>query len=296
MFERILICTEFTDGLGRLTDFVGDLAIAGVKQIVFLHVVPLIESRTIPKVDHEKIEQAQAQFARALQQVPEDVEVKAEVESGKAVEAILKTAKTYQTELIILGTQSRAFITEKLFGSTLVELSRRTTVPMLVLRPQLIATYRSEELRLRCQHLFQDLLLPYNGSQSAKYLLDRVQQTVQKNSSSTVKRFYLCWVVRDTVRRDVPIEPLLQQAEADLLPVKTQLEQLHFQVKTEVQHGDPIAAILHIADTNDTSAIVLTSDASSQRLEWFITSFAGELLRRSLHPILFFPPAGNGVA
>lgn len=192
MFQRILICTEFTDGLGRLTDFVGDLAIAGVKQIVFLHAVPLLESRTIPKVDHEKISQAQAQFAKALQQVPEGVEVKAEVESGKAVEAILKAAKTHQTELILLGTQSRTFLTEKLFGSTLVELSRRTTIPLLVLRPQLISTYRAEELRLRCQHLFQYLLLPYNGSQSAKYLLDRVKHFVQTNPDSITERCLLC--------------------------------------------------------------------------------------------------------
>lgn len=189
MFERILICTEFTDSLGRLTHFVGDLAIAGVKQIVFLHAVPLIESRTVPKVDSEKIAQARARFAQALQEVPEGVEVKAEVESGKAIDAILKTAKTYQTELIILGTQSRAFITEKLFGSTLIELSRRTTIPMLVLRPQLIATFRSEELKLRCQHLFQDLLLPYNGSQSAQYLLDRVKHFIQTNPDATTHCF-----------------------------------------------------------------------------------------------------------
>lgn len=293
MFERILICTEFTDELGRLTNFVDDFAIAGVKQIVFLHAVPLLESRTVPKVDHEKIAQAQAQFAK-LQQSPAGVEVKAEVESGKAVDAILKTAKTHQTELIILGTQSRAFITEKLFGSTLVELSRRTTIPLLVLRPQLIATFRSEELRLRCQHLFQDLLLPYNGSQSAQYLLDRIKHSIQTKSDSSTERCFLCWVVRDGMRRDVSIEPLLQEAQAALLPVKSQLEQLNLQVETEVRQGDPIAAILAVANTHNISAIVLTSDASSQRLEWFVTSFAGELLRRSLHPILFFPPATNG--
>lgn len=98
------------------------------------------------------------------------------------------------------------------------------------------------------------------------------------------------------MRREVPIEPLLQQAQTDLLPVKAELEQLNLQVQTEVRHGDPIAAIVKIADTEDISAIALTSDASSQRLEWFVTSFAGELLRRSLHPILFFPPAENSAS
>lgn len=289
MFQRILICTDFADGLGKLVNFVYDLSIGGVRQIVFLHAVPFLESRTVPKIDSEKIAQAQAQLTRDLQQVPEGVEVKVEVESGEAVDVILRTAKNYQTELVILGTQSRDLLTEKLFGSTLVELSRRIKIPLLVLRPQLISTYRSEELRLRCQHLFQHLLLPYNGSQPAKNLLAQVKQSLHSGASRGVEQCLLCWVVRDGGRRGISKEPLLEQARAELLLVKAELESL-VQVDTEVRLGEPIPTILSIANAEDISAIVLTSDAPSQRLEWFITSFAGELLRRSLHPILFFPP------
>lgn len=289
MFQRILICTDFADGLGKLVNFVGDLAIGGIRQIVFLHAVPFLESRTVPKIDSEKIAQAQAKLAKALQQVPEGVEVKVEVESGAAVEVIFRTAQTYQSELVILGTQSRDLLTEKLFGSTLVELTRRSKIPLLVLRPQLISTYRAEELRLRCQHLFQHLLLPYNGSQSAKNMLAQVRRSLQNSTSRGVEQCLLCWVFRDGGRRGISKEPLLEQARAELLLVKAELESL-VQVNTEVRLGEPIPTILSIASTEDISAIVLTSDTSSQHLEWFVTSFAGELLRRSLHPILFFPP------
>jgi len=291
MFQRILICTDFTDGLGRLVNFVGDFGIAGVKQIVFLHAVPFLESRTMTKVDSEKVAQAQDRFAKALQQVPAEVEVKIAVESGKAVEAILKVAKTYQTQLIIVGTQSKGLLTEKLFGSTLVELSRRTKIPLLVLRPQLISTYRVEELRLRCQHLFQYLLLPYNDSQPAKYMLQQVKHYTQNSSSHVTEQCLLCWIVSEAGRRELSKEHLLQQAQAALSLAKAELEQCNLQVKIDIRQGDPVPEILSVAETEDISAIALTSDASSQRLEWLVSSFAGELLRRSLHPILFFPPA-----
>lgn len=290
MFQRILICTEFTDGLHRLVDFVGDLAIAGCQQIVFLHVVPLVDSGIIPKVNEEGVDRAKKRLGRALEQVPEGVEVKVEVESGKAIDTILKVSKAYQTQLIVLGTESRALLTEKLFGSTLVALSRQSKTPLLVLRPQLITTYRNEELRLRCQHLFQYLLLPYNGTPSAKHMLDQVKSYIQASPRPVVERCLLYWVVRESGRRELLTEPLVQQAQETLQAVKAEMEMERLQVDAQVAQGNPLSTILSVAETEDISAIALTSDASSQRLEWFISSFAGELLRSSLHPVLFFPP------
>jgi nucleotide-binding universal stress UspA family protein len=117
MFEKILICTDFADGLHRLTHFVTSLAAGGIKQIVFLHVIPLPETRTIPKIDREQIEQAQARLSAALDHSPAGVDVKVEVKSGRAVETILKVAQHYQSELIVLGSQAHSLLTEKLIGS-----------------------------------------------------------------------------------------------------------------------------------------------------------------------------------
>ncbi|WP_225912880.1 universal stress protein [Nostoc flagelliforme] len=119
MFQRVLICTDFSDGLHRLIHFVSSLALTGMKQIVFLHAVPLSERGIIPQVDIEKIEQAQTRFAEAIGESPTDIEVKIEVQSGKPVDIILKVAQTYRSQLIILGSQSRSLLTEKLLGSTI---------------------------------------------------------------------------------------------------------------------------------------------------------------------------------
>jgi nucleotide-binding universal stress UspA family protein len=290
MFQRLLICTDFLDGLNRLVNFVDDLAIAGIKQIVFLHVVPLSDSGAISRPDEEKIARAQKQLSVALTQIPAGVEVKVEVQSGQAVDTILRVAKTYGTEVIMLGTQSRTLLTEKILGSTLADLSRRTTIPLLVLRPQLISTYRVKELQLRCRHLFQYLLLPYDGSHPAQYMIKRMQQYGQNSSNLVVERCLVCWVVRDGGRRELPENYLVEQAQAALIPVKAELEKLNMQVAVAVRQGEPIHEILAVAEAEDISAIALSADTLSQRLEWFISSFAGELLRRSWHPILFFPP------
>lgn len=289
MFQRVLICTDFSDGLHRLIHFVSSLALTGMKQIVFLHAVPLSERGIIPQVDIEKIEQAQTRFAEAIGESPTDIEVKIEVQSGKPVDIILKVAQTYRSQLIILGSQSRSLLTEKLLGSTMANLSRRTPIPLLVLRPQLIYAYTSEELILRCQHLFRSLLLPYNGTQAADYLVQEVKQLAQQQSGRYLQQCKLCWVLEDSGRREIPKKILPQQAEQTLSQIKADLEVENLQVEIEVREGHSVTEVLEAAAMGDLSAIAVSSGAIGKLQEWLVSSFAAELLRFSWYPILFFP-------
>jgi nucleotide-binding universal stress UspA family protein len=293
MFERVLICTDFADGLHRLTHFVPNLALAGIKQIIFLHVVPLWEKGIVPQVDNEKIEQAQTLFKKAVGENQTNVEVKIEVQSGKPVGTILKVAQTYQSQLIIVGSQSRSSLTEKVVGSTMADLSRQTKIPLLVLRPQLISTYTNEELTLRCQHLFRSLLLPYNGSQVANYLMEQVKRLAQQQSGQFLQQCQLCWVLESSGRREIPMKILPQQADETLAQIKADLEGVNLQVETEVREGSSVTTILEIAAMADISAIAVSSGTIGKLQEWLVSSFAAEILRQSWYPVLFFPSPGS---
>ncbi|GAX34405.1 universal stress protein [Nodularia sp. NIES-3585] len=289
MFEQILICTDFSDGLHRLSQFTSSLKLAGIKQIVFLHVVPLWEKGIIPQVDSEKIEQAQTQLAKAIEQSPTDVEVKIEVQSGKPVETILKVAQVYKSRLIILGSPTRSTLTEKLVGSTMAELSRQTKIPLLVVRPQLLCAYTSEELTLRCQHLFRSLLIPYNDGQVSHYLLQQVKELAQKQSNSYLQQCQICWVVENTTSKERLRKIPPQEVHETLSQIKAELEELNLQVETEVREGNSVTQVLETAVMADISAIAVSSGTIGKLQEWLVSSFAAEVLRQSWYPVLFFP-------
>ncbi|MFP4578182.1 MAG: universal stress protein, partial [Coleofasciculus sp.] len=75
-----------------------------------------------------------------------------------------------------------------------------------------------------------------------------------------------------------------------LKPIKADLEALGLQVKTEVRVGNPYLEVLDAATVFDISAIAVSSETIGSIIELPIRSFAGELMRRSWHPVLFFPP------
>ena len=291
MFQRALICTDLEDGLHRLVDFVPSLAQSGLTQITFLHTTPLLTDREIPRADPEKVKTANEYLSKALNHCPEGIDVQIDVQSGRPVDHILKSLKTHQPDILILGTESRSQLTEKLFGSTMVELCKRLTIPVMILRPQLISTYTVEELKLRCQNLFRYFLIPYDDSKSAKFLVQQIKEKAGSRPEHSLQETLLIWVVDKVTRRSLKdvTQYQLQEAEQKLATVKTDLATEGLTVHTLVKQGDGIVEILAAGMDYDISCITISSNSFGKLAAWSSPSFAGQLLRQSWHPVIYFP-------
>ncbi|MGB3240892.1 MAG: universal stress protein [Geitlerinemataceae cyanobacterium] len=291
MFQKILICTDFQDGLQRLIRFVPSLAKSGLQQIVFCHVVPVSAERDIPKVDTQKIEAARKRLSVALENVPDGIEVKVEVCSGRFTDAALKFIETYQSDLVLLGTQQRTLLNEKLFGSNTVELTQRLGIPLMSIRPPLISTYTNKELELRCQHLFRSLLVPYDGSDASTALLERIEESARNPSTNSLEECVLVQVL-DTAgqRQAVRQEDCIATASQQMEPMKAKLEALGLNVEIEVRQGDPLAELLDVAIEYDITAIAIAARNMQNKLvDWSRPKFSAQVLRSSWHPVIFFP-------
>ena len=287
MFKRVLICTDFTDSLQRLANFVPDLAKGGMEHIVFFHNVPLMTSREIPCVDEEKISQARKVLAIAQSNVPDGTTVDIEIASGRASENIVRAVKKYKPDIMFSGMPTRSALNEKLFGSTTLEIADRVDVPILIMRPQLVSTYREAELSQRCQHLFEYLLLPYDGSDSAKNLVSSVKAKIQADPKGALETCLLCWVIDDggRVSRSNPEKA----AQAELDEVKAEMAGGGTEIETEVRIGSPLEEILKSGEMHDISAIAVCPGKSGSLLKLTVPSFTTSMLRACWHPIIHFP-------
>jgi nucleotide-binding universal stress UspA family protein len=285
MFQRLLICTDLSDGLHRLIHFVPSLAAGGVKQITFLHTIPVSNEREVPRMDEQKV----AEVRERLSPSPyPGVEILVEVKWGKPIDQILSVIKSHQADLVIVGTPTRSLLTEKLMGSTMMGLCQKIAVPLMILRPQLLGAFTNEELDLRCRHLFRYLLIPYDGSKTADYLLERIKQQAQDRPSESLVECKLCWAYQSSGRRDVPKSEFPDASRAKLAAAEAELAALGLQVSSEVLAGAAVQEVL--ATAQDASAIAIASGTLGKLIELSSPSFAGEILRRSWHPVIYFPP------
>ena len=290
MFQSCLVCTDFSDGLHRLVNFVPSLAQAGLKKIVFFNSVPLWDEGEVPRVDEEKIAEAKKRLSAATVNIPEGVEVHLEVLSGKPLDTIPRVLKTHPVDVVFTGTPIRSLLQEQFFGSTSVGLSKLTDRPLTIIRPQLITTYTTEELSLRCEHIWKYLLIPYKEGKSGRYLIDKIKEQVKKCPDSSLKQCMLISVVEEGRRSRALGKHCLQEAAEELASVKKELEEIGLEVNTEVRQGNAIQEIMDAALEFDITTIAIATDYRNTLLEWTAPSFANDLIRRSWFPVLFFSP------
>ena len=290
MFQSCLICTDFTDGLHRFIDRIPDLAKCGLKQVVFFHSVPLWEEGEVPRIDEEKIAIAKEKLSEALTDVPAGIEVQTEVLSGKPLDTIPRILKKYSIDVILTGTPIRSLLQEKFFGSTSTGLAKITTQPLNIIRPELITTYTREELALRCQHLWRYLLVPYNDSKTARYLIDRIKEYAKDRPQGSLKQCMLLSIIDDCGRKSILAKERSQEAEVKLQQVKAELEELDIEVNTLVKQGNPIQETLAAALDFDISAIAIATDYRNSLLQWTVRSYANDIMSSSWFPVLLFSP------
>ena len=290
MFQSCLICTDFTDGLYRFVDCVPNLAKCGLKKIVFFHSVPLWEEGEVPRVDDEKMKQAKQRLQKASDNVPDGVEVQVEVLSGKPLDTIPRVLKKHPVDVIMTGTPIRSLLQEKFFGSTSTGLAKLTLQPLNIIRPELITTYTLEELDLRCRHLWRYLLIPYNDSKTARYLIEEIKKYAKDRPENSLKQCMLMSVVDDCGRKSVLAEQRVEEAETKIASVKQELEALDIEVNTLVKIGDPLQEITTAALDYDISAIAIATDYRNSLLQWTVRSFANDVMRSSWFPVLLFSP------
>ncbi|MEM8501785.1 MAG: universal stress protein [Cyanobacteria bacterium P01_D01_bin.1] len=287
MFKRALICTDFSDSLQRFADFVPDLAKGGITHLVFFHNVPLMTSREIPCVDEERVSAARERLAVAQSAVPEGSTVEIEVASGRASDNIIRAVKDHQPDIIFSGMPTRSVLNERLFGSTTMALAEKTNIPLLILRPQLISTYRESELAQRCQNMFDYLLVPYDGSESAAKIINEIKTRIQADPKCALETCLLSWVIDGGGR--LSSSNLAEEAQAKLDAAAKELEGLGSRIETEVREGDPVEEILKSGEMHDISAIAVCTGKSKGLLKLTVPSFTSAMLRASWHPIIHFP-------
>ncbi|MDB9525643.1 universal stress protein [Oscillatoria sp. CS-180] len=289
MFQRVLISTDFKDGLYRLGCVVPSLVQAGVTEATFFHNVAVQTDRSVPKVDEDGMKAARKRFEESIQTVPEGVTVDIHVTCGRPSDNIIKQVESSKCEVLFLGTPTRSALSEKLFGSTTAKLIERTSVPMIILRPQLISTYTTDELSLRCRNLMHNLLIPYDGTKGSSEFLDTLKTQIAKNPPPENHKYWLLWVIDENIRRELRGDNPLQEAQARLQQAANTLRELNVTVETVVKEGDPFEEIMNAADYYDIGAIATSSRGIGGFLRWSVPSLTREILRQSWHPVLYFP-------
>ena len=295
MFERVLVATDFDDGLYRLARCRQSLESSGVKQLGFVHAIPWQDKQVggMPQVRQNEIAAARHQIETHVAVESSALQVEILVREGQPSEVIRQAIADFQADVLVLGMPSRSLLAEKMRGSTTINTIQQLSIPVAILRPQLVASMTVEELRLRCRHLFDSLLVPCDLESDRPPLLDMLATVLCRQPKW--EHVVLFYVLDTAIRRNVSADSSVLCSSA-----REKLEQLGQSLQAKIGHpvplscevriGAPVKEILAAAQEFDITAIATSSRNIGRIWELAVPSITGEILRRSWHTVLFFPP------
>lgn len=143
--KKILFPTDFSSGSGEVLSYALSLAKKYGASIDVIHVVHQIADMTnfyVPHMSFDVIEKEMVDAARQnLEKVCKErlegvVDYRIDVRMGMPHNEIIDAAGEFASDIIVMGTHGRAGIDHILFGSTAEKVVRKSTVPVLTVRPK----------------------------------------------------------------------------------------------------------------------------------------------------------------
>ena len=298
MFDRVLVATDLEDGMYRLGLCLKDFHNSGVKALNFVHAVPWGDRQVggIPESHDPEIKAAQDIIQTYID--PEVAQTTLDptitVKVGNPGEVLQRAIEKFDADVLILGPPGRSLLAEKVFGSTTMKLIQQLKIPILIMRPQLVASMTVAELQLRCGHLFDYLLVPCDLESPKQRLLDMLSPLLCQQSKCEAVMLLAAIDTSSRLYSEERADELCRNAEAKLRELGeyfTQQVGHPLSIEYLVRKGSPVKEILATAQEEDITAIATSSTNIGKIWELTVPSITGEILRRSWHSVLFFPPA-----
>ncbi|TQQ79401.1 universal stress protein [Halonotius roseus] len=287
MFDRILFPIDDSDGVAAVRDSVYALAAAHDATLHVLNVADTAHDSVTRIGDQvvDALEQAGEQIVdeTAAKAAEQGIPTETAVIQGGVAATITTYAETAEIDLIVMPTQGRTGIEERLLGSTTERVSRETPVPLLTLRPDAAPLTTPIER----------LLVPTDGSDTAAGALDvGIELAVADGSTLQLLSIIDTGLFGGDLRADQYTESLTSAAERIIDDARDRATAAGVaDVVTAVEDDESVAGgIRSYAADADSDCIVVGTHGRTGLDRYLLGSVTETLIRTAPVPVLVVPP------
>ena len=268
-------------------------------RLVHVHQSLFFEGRPYAEQDQDLDIRARRQELEYLEHFADtvraaaDVAVEFELLDGDPATAVLDHAQTVDAGLIVMATHGRGGVARAWLGSVADELVRKSSLPLLLVRPSGEQAPDLEDLPA-----IRRILIPLDGSSLAEHVIEPATRL----GDAFGARYTLLRVITRTVVPGAPhvahaideerlIKELRErEAREYLARVEERLVESGAAVETIVASGAPAPTILQHADELDADVISIATHGRGATLRAFLGSVADKVVRGSTRPVLVYRP------
>ena len=277
MFEKVLVPTDFSSHAKKVIECIGQ--IPGIKQVVLLSVI----SRSVitrvwdPVAELKEVEARLMEEKKLIADPSIEVKVRAvSVLEGEIANAVQRVAEEENVSLVAMGARGKSRIQSILLGSVSRNALRFGDTHLLIMRYKVLD---SGEMEMYCDRIFSKVLFPTDFSQPAEVALSFLK------SIQGIGELVLLNVV-STGETDEEIEENQAAANKKIEEITRDLEKSGIKVTPKVLVGHPVEIIRDVAEEENVSLIVMSSQGAVAIKKGRIGSTAYDVANSVDKPVL----------
>jgi nucleotide-binding universal stress UspA family protein len=258
-FKNILVATDFSPASDRAVEYAASLARRYGSAIYLTHVVtldgyPLISPEYAAMMLEKKHSEVKTHFRQTLTSGElSGIPFKTVAKEGNLWPTIEECIKTFDIDLVIVGTSGAGAVQKMLIGSSAEEIFRKAEVPVLTIGP---VTTKEPWYEME----FKNIVFATDFGKSAAREAEYAFSLAQEHRS----RLTLLHVFPN--RKDYGSEAAIEMEHnfyAQLRKLVPVVSEMHCKVEVRVVFGDPAEQILRIAKEANAELIVMGAKARS---------------------------------
>jgi nucleotide-binding universal stress UspA family protein len=256
-FKNILVATDFSPASDQAVEYAASLARRYGSAIYLTHVVtldgyPLISPEYAAMMLEKKHSEVKTHFRETLQSGElSGIPFKTVAKEGNLWPTIEECIKTFDIDLVIVGTRGAGAVQKMLVGSSAEEIFRKAEVPVLTIGP---VTTKEPWYEME----FKNILFATDFGKSAEREAEYAFSLAQEHRS----RLTLLHVFPNSEdyggEAAIEMEHNFYAQLRELVPVVTEM---HCKVEVRVVFGEPTEQILRIAKETNAELIVMGAKA-----------------------------------
>jgi len=300
MFKKLLFPIDFSLHSNTMLECIPNLEKAGMEEIILVHVIDPTEAAQWANVQEaitERKREAEKKLKGSISKIiPPHARIKARAMTavGLPYQVILKIAEEQNISLIVMGSHGHSFLECAVLGSVTYNVMRQARIPVLIAKLQFIEEKGEKKpVCMGMKNIFRKILYPTDFSDNSKSALQLITQ-LEKTGIEEVVIVH----IQDTRS----LFPHLKHKMAEfneidserLEKIRKELEHVGYRVKTLLKEGVPFVEINRIAEEEDVSMIILSSQGKSAVKEALMGSVSESIARKHIRPVMIIPKNWGG--
>jgi len=287
MFDRLIVATDLSPASYAVVRCLGRLRALGAEHCLLLQCISTASAASAALSYGTSSLEAMLDEQRAILGV-QGFSVETRIVVGSPKQEIVRTARDEAYSLIVVGTQGRSQVAERLLGGVAYAVINHATTPVLAVPVEM-----RDGGGTRCEPVARcdfsgHVLYATDFSTAADHAFSYVRDIV----AAGVHRVTLVHV-QDVVKlahHGAERMRAFDDIDRDRLATLRDTLQGAGSVEIEIVHGSPSEIILEVAERRDVQLVVMATQGRGFVGELVLGSVSHKVVRRSPAPVLLIPP------